>query len=377
MNNDSLKVRFRPEVASFPAYRQGAGLKRAGFKLSSNESPWQPLPAILKAVQETDTFNRYANPQLPELRDKLAAKFAVAGDQIQFGAGSVAILYQLIHAVAGPGDNYICAEPSFEAYPLLGLASGAAQFGVPLTADARLNLPAMSRSINANTRAVILCSPNNPTGPVITETEFLEFMAAVPEHVLVVLDEAYAEFVRKADAVDGMKHLAAFPNLVVLRTFAKAQGIAGLRLGYGFADAGIWRAAAATAIPLSVSTVAEVAGIAALSDEAQTQMRGRVQLIVNRREALLDGVRALGFNPPDAQGNFIWLSNVEISRVGPKVFGDPGAKLAESFRQVDILVRHIPGRGVRITVGEAESVDAVLNALKDYLAQHAGEGKDD
>ncbi len=263
-------VRIRPEIAALPPYKQGTQAGPGAFKLSSNENPFDPLPGVLDAVRDAASFNRYPDAAATRLRERLAARFDVTTESVHVGAGSVSILAQLILAAAGPGDEVLYAWRSFEAYPGLVLIAGATPVQVPLLPDATHDLVAMAAAVTERTRVVIVCSPNNPTGTIVTQAAFDEFVAAVPSDVLVILDEAYIEFVTDPDAVDGRRVLAAgaHPNVVVLRTFSKAFGLAGLRVGYAIGHPRILDAARTTAIPLAVTAQAETAAIASLDAEA-------------------------------------------------------------------------------------------------------------
>ncbi|GAB2548765.1 histidinol-phosphate transaminase [Leucobacter ruminantium] len=359
-------VRIRPEVAATPAYRQGQTPTKPGFKLSSNENPFPPLPAVLDAIaRRSAETNRYAAAGMPELRAELAGRFGVGPERVHLAAGSVAILYQLVQAVAGPGEEYVFAWPSFEAYPGLGLASGATPVPIPLTGDARHDLDAMADAIGDRTRAVLVCSPNNPTGPAVRREEFDRFMARVPADVLVVLDEAYREFVTDPDAVRGEDVLGAHPNLVVLRTFSKAYGLAALRIGYGVGDPSILSAAASVGIPLSVTGIAESAALVSLEPEARAANDERIARLAARRDALADELRGLGLAVPDAQGNFVWVPEGPADRGGVA----SAAGLAAAFAEAGTLVRPFAGHGVRISVGEPESVDEVVRVVRGHLAR--------
>jgi histidinol-phosphate aminotransferase len=342
-------VRIRPEIAALPPYRQGKQAGADAFKLSSNENPFDPLPGVVDAVQAATALNRYPDATAARLRQRLAARYGVQADEVHVGAGSVSILAQLMLAVSGPGDEIVYAWRSFEAYPGLALIAGATPVEVPLTEDFRHDLPAMAAAVTERTRAVLVCSPNNPTGPIVTHAEFEEFLAAVPRDVLVILDEAYAEFVTDPDAVDGMRVLgvSGHDNVLALRTFSKAFGLAGLRIGYAIGHARILDAARSTSIPLSVTAQAEEAALASLA--AESELLDRVRLLAARRDALVDGLRDLGWRIPDAQGNFVWLPA-----------GARSAEAAAAFEEEGIIVRPFAGDGVRISVGEEESVEKVL-----------------
>lgn len=347
---DDLPVRIRPEIAALPPYRQGKQAGSDAFKLSSNENPFDPLPSVLAALAAAEGLNRYPDASASRLRGRLAARFGVGADAVHIGAGSVSILSQLLHATVGPGDEVIYAWRSFEAYPGLALIAGADRIEVPLTPDARHDLDAMAAAVTDRTRAIIVCSPNNPTGPVVHHDEFAAFLGAVPRDVLVILDEAYAEFVTDPDAVDGMRvlGLSGHDNVVAVRTFSKAFGLAGLRIGYGIGHPRILDAARATAIPLSVTAHAEEAAIASL--DAESELLERVGLLAERRDRLAQALRDAGWRVPEAQGNFVWLP-----------LGDESVVAAERFDEAGLIVRPFGGDGVRISVGEEESVDKVLS----------------
>jgi histidinol-phosphate aminotransferase len=223
-------VRLRAEIVASAPYRQGKSAPADAFKLSSNENPFEPIPAVLEAIAASSP-NRYPDATAALLSARLADRFATSVDAVHVGAGSVSILAQLIQAAAGPGDEVVYAWRSFEAYPGLVTVSGATSVQVPNLPDHRHDLPAMAAAVTERTRAVIVCSPNNPTSTLVTADEFHSFMSAVPATVLVLLDEAYVEFVTEPDAVDGTGLLGRYPNLVVLRTFSKAYGLAGRRVG--------------------------------------------------------------------------------------------------------------------------------------------------
>jgi histidinol-phosphate aminotransferase len=260
------RVVLRPEIEAMVPYRQGKQAAADAFKLSSNENPYGPLPSVAEAVART-SVNRYPDSTALVLREKLAARWGVTPNEVHVGAGSASILTQLALATSGPGDEVIYSWRSFEAYPGTVTVAGATSVQVPNTADHRHDLPAMAAAVTERTRLILVCSPNNPTGAVVTREEFATFMAAVPPTVLVVLDEAYIEFVTDADAVQGIELVGRYPNLLVLRTFSKAYGLAGLRVGYAIGPEYVLDAARATAIPLSVTEPAQTAAMASLDHE--------------------------------------------------------------------------------------------------------------
>lgn len=346
---EPILPRIRPEIAALPPYRQGKQAGPDAFKLSSNENPFDPLPSVVAALEHTTPMNRYPDASAAALRARLGERYGVSPDAVHVASGSVAILYQLVLATSSVGDEVIYAWRSFEAYPGLPLVAGATGIQVPLTDGARHDLDAMADAVTDRTRAIIVCTPNNPTGPIVTSAEFAAFVAKVPQDVLIILDEAYAEFVTAEDAVDGLAERVyeQHPNVVVLRTFSKAYGLAGLRVGYAIGHPRVLDAARTTAIPLSVTSAAERAAIASL--DAEDELLARVAVIVERRTRLVAGLRAQGWNVPDSQSNFVWLPT-----------GEDTDEAAAAFVAADLIVRPFSGDGIRISVGEEESLEKVL-----------------
>lgn len=343
-------------VAELPRYvpgARGAAGAPAPIKLSSNENPLPPLPSVVDAISRAaGSINRYPDMFAVELTERIADAAGVTPDRVAVGGGSVAVLAHILQAFAGPGDEVVYAWRSFEAYPILTRALGAQTVQVPLASDARHDLDAMAAAITERTKVVMVCSPNNPTGPAVGAAEFVEFMGKVPSHVLVVLDEAYLEFVTDTDAVRGADVLGRWPNLVVLRTFSKAYGLAGLRVGHALGEPDIISAVRAVVTPFSVSGVAQVAGIASL--DAEAELLERVSGIVAERERALSALRAEGWAVSDAQGNFFWLALGEQTM-------DFAAALAGAAPS--LLVRPFAGDGVRISIGTSEENDALLAAV--------------
>jgi len=318
------------------------------YKLSSNENPYPPLPGVLEAVTRAAAqMNRYPDMGCVGLYDALAAKLGVAPDQLAAGTGSVAVLYHLLQAYCEPGDQVVYAWRSFEAYPIAVAVTGAVSVQVPLTADARHDLDAMADAITGRTRVVVLCTPNNPTGPALRATEVRAFLDKVPSDVLVVIDEAYREFVRIDDPLDALALVGESANVVVMRTFAKAYGLAGLRVGYLVGPAEVATAVRACALPFGVSTVAQAAAVASLAAEAE--LFERVEALVAERARVAAALSEQGWDVPDPQGNFVWLA-----------LGDRTADFAAAAEAAGIMVRPFAGDGVRVTIGEREANDRVL-----------------
>lgn len=347
-------MHIRPEVAVLPAYKQGRQASDSAFKLSSNENPFPPLPGVVEAVQAQTSYNRYPDATALALRAVLANRFGLTAEQVHVAPGSVAILHELARATSGPGDEIVYAWRSFEAYPGVVTVAGATSVQVPNRADGGHDLDAMAAAVTERTRMVLVCSPNNPTGPIVTAAEFDAFMAAVPQSVLVVLDEAYAEFVTDESAVHGHPLLAAHPNLVVLRTFSKAYGLAGLRVGYALGPDYVLDAVRACAIPLSVTAQGQAAALASLEREAE--LLGRVTEIATLRDRIVGELRAQGWDVPDAQGNFLWLPT-----------GERTAEAAAAFEATGIIVRAFPPEGIRISIGEHEAVETLLRTARSLV----------
>ncbi|ALJ18721.1 histidinol-phosphate transaminase [Microbacterium sp. No. 7] len=345
-----IPVRLRPEIAALPAYKQGKQAGADAFKLSSNENPFDPLPSVIDALRRTTAVNRYPDASAARLRERLAARFAVSADAVQIGAGSVSLLVQLAQATSGPGDEIVFSWRSFEAYPWLVTLAGATAVQVPNLPDGGHDLAAMADAVTDRTRMIIVCSPNNPTGTIVTQEAFDAFVAAVPSDVLVVLDEAYVEFVTDPEAVHGERVITAgHDNVVVLRTFSKAYGLAGLRVGYGIGHPRVLDASRSTAIPLSVTAAAEEAALTSL--DVEDELLARVAVIAERRDRLAARLREAGWDVPVTQANFVWLPA-----------GERTDDVAAAFDAAGLIVRPFSGDGVRITVGEEESLDRIVAA---------------
>src|SRR3954470_5846722 len=263
----------RSNVAEIPPYVAGKPPTiRPGmtsYKLSSNENPYPPQPVVVEAVQAgVGAMNRYPDMGSTALYEALATTFDVPADHLSVATGSVGLIYQLVQAYCDPGDEVVFAWRSFEAYPIAVTAAAAQAVRVPVLPDGRHDLDAMAAAITDRTKVVMVCTPNNPTGPAVTQTELDTFLARVPEHVLVVVDEAYGEFVRMSDAVDGVATVRAHPNVVASRTFSKAYGLAGFRVGYAVAPGAIATALRAVSLPFGVSNVAQAAAVASLRAES-------------------------------------------------------------------------------------------------------------
>jgi histidinol-phosphate aminotransferase len=259
------------------------------------------------------------------------------------------LIQQLVQVAADAGDEVVYAWRSFEAYPGLVKIVGATPVEVPLDGYEH-DLKGMADAVTDRTRLVLLCSPNNPTGPALRHDDVEAFLRTVPDDLLVVIDEAYAEFVVDPDAVDGTRLLDAHPNLAVLRTFSKAYGLAGLRVGYCLAGAPETAAAMRqVAVPFQVSMAAQAAALASLA--AADELRARVDAVVHEREPLRRALLELGYDVPPSQGNFVWLPT-----------GTDTMRVSDVFDEAGVLVRPFDGDGIRITVTTAADSARVIAA---------------
>lgn len=280
------------------------------------------------------------------LIDALATHYSVSPSNLVVGGGSIALLQHTLNAYAGAGDEVIFAWRSYEAYPILVTVAGSRPVPVPLTADHKHDIDAILAAVTKRTAAIIVCNPNNPTGTVIDESELTRLLDAVPPHVLILLDEAYWEF--NTTGVDGFVLAADRPNVVVLRTFSKAYGLAGARVGYLCADAAVAETIRAVAPPFGLSAPAEAAASAALQDQAHVDTM--VARVIAERARLREGLAALDVPTPPTEANFVWLP-----------LRDRGAALEEACISRGVSVRRFP-EGVRVTVGQPEVGDAVIDA---------------
>ena len=265
------------------------------------------------------------------------------------------VLGQIVAAVAGEGDEVVYAWRSFEAYPIVVGISAARAVEVPLAAGGRHDLAAMAAAVTPRTRLVLLCTPNNPTGPVLHRDEVERFLDAAPQDVLVVVDEAYHEFVRDAGAVDGIEVYRDRPNVAVLRTFSKAYGLAGLRVGFAVAHEPVADALRKTAVPFGVSVVAQRAAVESLRSEAA--LLERVESLVKERARVFEALRAQGWEVPVTEANFVWLE-----------LGAATADFASACESAGVSVRPFPGEGVRVTVAEPEANDVFLSVAATWRA---------
>ncbi len=358
MNSTPSGPRPRSALAAVPTYVAGRpptpreGLET--YKLSSNENPFPPLPGVVAAVvAAAETMNRYPDMGSVALYEALSERLGVPTSDLAAATGSVALLYHLVQAFCEDGDEVVHAWRSFEAYPIAAAVCGARSVQVPLTADGRHDLDAMAAAITDRTRIVLVCTPNNPTGPAVGHAELVAFLDRVPTRVVVVVDEAYREFVRSEDPVDALALYRDRPHVVVMRTFAKASGLAGLRVGYLVAAEPVAAAVRACSLPFGVSAVAQAAAVAAL--EAEPALLERVDAIVAERDRVVAGLADQGWHLPDAQGNFVWLP-----------LGEDTPRFARTAEEAGIMVRPYGTDGVRVTIGERAGNEVFLQVAAGF-----------
>ncbi|GAA1831013.1 histidinol-phosphate transaminase [Pseudonocardia alni subsp. carboxydivorans] len=345
---------IRPDLDTLPAYVPGRTVPGA-IKLASNEVAAPPAPAVLEAIARAAAGgNRYPDLGVVELTGRIADLYALEPERVAVGCGSVTLCQQLVQiGCLGPGDEVLFAWRSFEAYPIVTRIGGAEVRTVPLDADFRHDLVAMAAAVTERTRVVFVCSPNNPTGPAVHRDEFARFLDAVPSDVLVVLDEAYAEYVTDPDAVSGRPLLDAHPNLVVLRTFSKAYRLAGLRVGYALTSEEVATALRKVAPPFGVSSVAQAGAVAAL--EHREEILADCAAVVAERDRVAAGLRGSGFTVPETQANFVWLP-----------LGDRAAAFATHCGERKVIVRPFATDGVRVTVSTPEENDLLLDVASSF-----------
>lgn len=354
--------KIRAAVASLPAYVPGARIPDGvhAYKVSSNENPYPPLPSVVDSIATAaSAINRYPDMGNTDISDAMSTYLTtdthtVTPEQLVFGTGSVAVLGHILQAFVDAGDDVVYPWRSFEAYPIITAVSGGRSVHVPLTPDHRLDLDAMAEAITERTRVVLVCTPNNPTGTAVTHSQVLRFMAKVPSDVLVVLDEAYLEFVRKDDALDALAIAEQYPNVVLLRTFSKAYGLAGLRVGYCIAHPDVAAAIRAASTPFGVNLIAQAAVVASLA--AVDELNERVEALVTERTRVWTALRGMGWEIPPSQANFVWFPT-----------GARTVDLATDARQQGLLVRPFAGEGMRVTIGEPEANDLLLKLAERWI----------
>ncbi|MGV1007917.1 MAG: histidinol-phosphate transaminase [Dermatophilaceae bacterium] len=347
------EVHLRSVLEGMPAYVPGKPAAAppgvTAYKLSSNENPYPPLDSVRAVIDKTvDVINRYPDMASVDLVAAIARFVGVDQQCIAVGTGSVGVLGQVIQATCDADDEVVYGWRSFEAYPIVTALAGARSVQVPLDQQARHRLDAMAAAVTERTRVMIVCSPNNPTGTVVHRGELEALLAAVPRSVLVVLDEAYLEFVRDPEAPDALAVWRAHPNVMVLRTFSKAYGLAGLRVGYAVAHPAVATALRKCAVPFGVNTIAQTAAVASL--QAADELMVRVEALVGERDRVAAELARQGWVLPRSEANFVWFP------VGPD-----STAFSATCEAAGLMVRQYGTDGVRVTIGETQANDRFLD----------------
>jgi histidinol-phosphate aminotransferase len=359
-----MAIEFAEKVRRIPVYPAADGYASEGpvAKLASNESPYPPIPAVIEAVtQALSGLNRYPDPTNAALRRRLSDLHGVPAQRIAIGNGSCDVLLAAGEALLEPGAELVYAWPAFSVYPHLAAASGARAIEVPLDSDQRHDLAKLREEITAATRLVIVCNPNNPTSTALPLDEIADFVAGVPRHVCVILDEAYVEFNILQDPGDSVELLQRHPNLVLLRTFSKVYGLCGLRVGYALCGSESFRTAVdQVRQPFFCNAAAQAAALESLNHT--DEVTRRVERNLAERMTLEDGLRGLGLAPAESQANFVWFDLGE-GRSEPDVM--------RGLAERGILVRAGTSLGregaLRVTVGTQAEDERFLEALAALL----------
>jgi histidinol-phosphate aminotransferase len=363
-----MTVTFAEKLARMPGYQAGVptghapeSIAAAGIaQLASNESPIPPHPRVVEAIREAAAaMNRYPDPDATLLRRRLAERYETEPGRIAIGNGSCEILLAAADALCEPGAEIVYAWPSFSMYPYLPALSGAREVRVPLAEGEVHDLDAMAAEVTAATQLVIVCNPNNPTATHLPAAEIAAFCERVPSHVTVILDEAYIEFQANDDPDATLDLLGRFPNLVVLRTFSKCYGLAGLRVGFAIGSSNFRAAVDAVRQPFSVNAIAQAAGAEAIlhSDDVLR----RVESTIVERLHVEEGLRELGLATTDTQTNFSWIDLDDADE------GEIVAGLAE--RQIAVRPGTPLGSTghIRVSYGARGENDRFLAALGELL----------
>jgi histidinol-phosphate aminotransferase len=364
-----MALEFAARIRRIPVYPVAAGYDLGDdiAMLASNESPFAPLPAVVEAAQRAVAgVNRYPDPSYAPLRRALAERYGIPPGRIALGNGSCDILLAAGEALLEPGAEVVYAWPAFSVYPHLAAASGARPIEVPLDEQERHDLDAIATEVTVATRLVLICNPNNPTSTALGLEQVEALLERVPRHVCVILDEAYCEFALSlGDPFASLALLERWPNLVLLRTFSKVYGLAGLRVGYALCgDERFREAVDQVRQPFHLSAVAQAAAVEALRH--QHAVEDRVTRTIAHRLALEEGIRGLGLWHADSEANFVWirLASTENPR-------DDEAAVTRGLADRGVLVRAGASLGregaLRVTVGTERENARFVAALAELL----------
>jgi histidinol-phosphate aminotransferase len=356
-----VTARLRPELVGLPAYVPGKTVP-GSTKLASNETVFGPLPSVRMAIERaTDNVNRYPDSACVQLKAALAKHLSsassgdVAPEQVAVSCGSVSLCQQLVQITAAAGDEVVMGWRSFELYPPQVQVAGATAVKVPLT-DHTYDLYAMLAAVTDRTRLIFVCNPNNPTSTVVDPDALARFVEAVPSHIVIAIDEAYVEYIRDGMLPDSLELARARANVVVLRTFSKAYGLAGLRVGYAVGHPELITALDKVFVPFAVTSISQAAAIASLN--AADELLARTDAVVAERSRVAAALRDAGFSLPSTQANFVWLP------LGPRT-----ADFVAQAADARIVVRPYGTDGVRVTIGAPEENDALLRFARDWITR--------
>lgn len=349
-----MTARLRPALAGLPVYVPGKTVPGA-IKLASNETVFGPLPSVRAAIQNaTDLINRYPDNGCVQLKAALAEHLGgFTPAHVAVGCGSVSLCQQLVQITATTGDEVVFGWRSFELYPPQVQVAGATPVQIPLR-DHTFDLDAMLAAVTDRTRLIFVCNPNNPTSTVVEPDALTRFVEAVPPDILIVIDEAYVEYIRDGMAPDSLGLVRAHDNVVVLRTFSKAYGLAGLRIGYAVGHPDVITALDKVYVPFTATSVSQAAAIASL--QAADELLERTDAVVAERRRVSAALREAGFELPVSQANFVWLA------LGPRT-----CDFVERAAEALIVVRQYGSDGVRVTIGAPEENDALLRFARGWI----------
>lgn len=359
-----VPARPRPPVVTLPEYRAGRtplqvaaeyGLA-AAIKLASNEAPFGPLDSVRDVIHaETAGLNRYPDVRADALRRAIAERSGFSPAQVTVGAGSSGLLWQLGEAFLDPGDELLIPWPSFEAYPIVAQLMDAATVRAPLLPGGTVDVDALTSLISPRTKLLVVADPNNPTGTALSGGALSRLSDATAGRCVLVIDEAYLEFRTRADAADSLDLVRRHDHVMVLRTFSKAYGLAGLRVGYAIGPKAVVDFVDRVAVPFAVSSLGQAAAIASLA--ATDELCHRVGGILDERSRVERRLRAAGWSIPDPQANFVLLPS-----------GVRTAELAAGLERLGVITRAFAHSGVRVTIGGADENDRFLDALAELAA---------
>ena len=362
-----MPLRVHPTIASLEPYSPGKPIEELerelgiveAVKLASNENPWGPSTKALQVLQEASaSLHRYPDGGAHYLRQTLAERWKVPSEQVLVGNGSDEIISLLIRAFISPGDEAVMADLTFVMYRLSMLGGHGVPVEVPLK-DWKHDLSSMAEAITERTRLLFVCNPNNPTGTMLSGREIEEMLSRIPDHVVVVFDEAYYEYVRNPEYPDSLEYVRGGKPVIVLRTFSKIYGLAGLRVGYGLTTPEIAGIVNRVRPPFNVNSLAQEAARAALADEehvAKSRAMNEAEMAF-----LEDGMNRLGLSPIPSQANFLYFDT-----------GKDGKSVYEALLREGVIVRHIRGTMIRVTVGQPTENRRFLEALEGVLSRLSG-----